>query len=336
MRKTIMFAGMLLFFSMVVNAQTYVGNLPGVEMVVDKAFTTLNKPLMVFPYYHQDTDSYYDIYDSIVLYNDNLQRYKVLDYPTCTEHQINYTERVSDGEITSGDTTGHDYVHALYPPDNSYYLDLDDGGGSVIAQPIITQTLFNSDSKFEIVSPYYGGTIFSYEYTSRDYYSGDTIVYRRYHTEATGFDIFSEDGDVVASIRLGEGEYLHSGDFIIVKWGGNYYFVCAVARDGDRSSRYYFYRIDRQTQKVEQVASVPFSVRPTVMDRGQEIVVELDEGANVREIDVVNALGQTVKRVPISAGQREVRINSVDFGSGMNFINTRTVDGQATVKIIVR
>lgn len=81
---------------------------------------------------------------------------------------------------------------------------------------------------------------------------------------------------------------------------------------------------------------VPFSVRPTVMDRGQEIVVELDEGANAREIDVVNALGQTVKRVPISAGQREVRINSVDLGSGMNFINTRTADGHATVKIIVR
>lgn len=329
-----MFAGMLLFFSMAVKAQTYVGNLPGVEMVVDKAFTTLNRPLMVFPYYHQDTDSYYDIYDSIVLYNDNLQRYKVLDYPTYTEHRINYTERVSDGEITSGDTAGHDYVHALYPPDDSYYIDLD-GGGS-LSQPALTQTLFNSDSKFEFVSPYYDGTIFSYEYSRVDYYSGDTIVYRTYHTEATGFDIFSEDGDVVATIRLGEGEYLRSEKYSIVKWGENYYFVCGVESDDDRSSRYYFYRIDRQTQKVEQVASVPFSVRPTVMDRGQEIVVELDEGANAREIDVVNALGQTVKRVPISAGQREVRINSVDFGSGMNFINTRTVDGQATVKIIVR
>ncbi|MBR1835124.1 MAG: T9SS type A sorting domain-containing protein [Bacteroidales bacterium] len=97
-----------------------------------------------------------------------------------------------------------------------------------------------------------------------------------------------------------------------------------------------FYRIDRQMQKIEPVASVPFSVRPTVMERGQEIVVELDEGSNAREIEVVNALGQTVKRVPVAAGQREVRINSADMGSGMNFISTRTTEGQGTVKIIVR
>lgn len=345
MKKTMMFVGMLLFFSMAVNAQTYVGNLPGWNSVVEKSFTALNKPLIVFGYSHEDLDTNgwrIEIYDSIVLYSDNLQRYKVMDYPTVTEHRVSYTERIEDGEITSGDTMGRDYV---IPCLGVGYLNLDEGGSALsFSTATLTQTLFNNDSKFEYILPHFDGTVFSYEYQGGDYYSGDTIMYRKYHSEATGFDIFNEDGDVVATIRLGDGEYVGAEgvEAYIFKWGENYFFVGSVCRDNWRDvygypySKYYFYRIDRQTQKIEQVASVPFSVRPTVMERGQEIIVELDEGANAREIDVVNALGQTVKRVPVAAGQREVRINSAELGSGMNFINTRTPEGQGTVKIIVK
>lgn len=345
MKKTMMFVGMLLFFSMAVNAQTYVGNLPGLNSVVEKSFTALNKPLMVFGYSHAEYDTNgrgIEIYDSIVLYSDNLQRYKVMDYPTVTEHRVSYTERIEDGEITSGDTMGRDYV---IPCLGMGYLNLDEGGSALsFSTATLTQTLFNNDSKFEYILPHFDGTVFSYETFSVDYYSGDTIMYRKYHSEATGYDIFNEDGDVVATIRLGDGEYVKAegvGAYII-KWGENYFFVGSVYRDnwrdvsGDPYSKYYFYRIDRQTQKIEQVASVPFSVRPTVMERGQEIIVELDENTNAREIDVVNTLGQTVKRVPLAAGQREVRINSAELGSGMNFINTRTPEGQGTVKIIVK
>ena len=46
--------------------------------------------------------------------------------------------------------------------------------------------------------------------------------------------------------------------------------------------------------------------------------------------------GQAVKRVPVAAGQREVRINSSDMGSGMSLISIRAPESQGTVKIIVR
>ncbi|MBQ9863783.1 MAG: T9SS type A sorting domain-containing protein [Bacteroidales bacterium] len=144
----------------------------------------------------------------------------------------------------------------------------------------------------------------------------------------------NEEGELVSTIRCSDEENIYD-DATVVSWDGKLYLATEVIHT-DGSYAYNFYRIDRQTQKIEQVASVPFSVRPTVMERGQEIIVELDENTNAREIDVVNALGQTVKRVPVAAGQREVRINSAELGSGMNFINTRTPEGQGTVKIIVK
>lgn len=144
----------------------------------------------------------------------------------------------------------------------------------------------------------------------------------------------NEEGELVSTIRCSDEENIYN-DAALVSWDGKFYLAAEVIHT-DHSRAYNFYRIDRQTQKIEQVASVPFNVRPTLMERGQEIIVELDENTIAREIDVVNTLGQTVKRVPLVAGQREVRINSADLGSGMNFINTRTPEGQGTVKIIVK
>ena len=99
------------------------------------------------------------------------------------------------------------------------------------------------------------------------------------------------------------------------------------------SDYYAWYRIDQQSQSVALVETTPMSVRPTVANRGQDITVELGDGTQASELEVVNALGQTVKRVPVQPGQREVRINTADLGHGMNLINSRK---QGAVKIIVK
>ena len=199
-----------------------------------------------------------------------------------------------------------------------------------------TQTLFNTDEHFEFLCPHYGEEFII---------SPDGVHFKTHIVRLEGYDIINEEGEVLETIRCADGEsvgfynpYSHSMETNthMLLWFDGKLYLRFMTTNSVGENKLRFYRIDRQMQKIEPVASVPFSVRPTVMERGQEIVVELDEGSNAREIEVVNALGQTVKRVPVAAGQREVRINSADMGSGMNFISTRTTEGQGTVKIIVR
>lgn len=199
---------------------------------------------------------------------------------------------------------------------------------------ILSQTLFNMDDEFEYLMPVFLGT-FSYEYE-------ETGVQNRITKSACPvLNIMSENGSVLGAIEVPQGYYsfdhydgkvgfelYHIGDVMYLVFeviGQNY------ERDygGDRA----WYRIDRQTQSIDLVQVTPMSVRPTVAERGQDIIVELGEGSQATELQVVNTLGQTVKRVNVQPGQREVRIDTSDLGRGMNFVGSRH-DG--AVKIIVR
>ena len=77
-------------------------------------------------------------------------------------------------------------------------------------------------------------------------------------------------------------------------------------------------------------------VSPTMAHRSDMITVELEGDSNkARQIRVVNAAGQTVKRVTVPAGQRSIQINAADLSQGLNVIN---VEGEKmnTCKILVR
>ena len=272
--------------------------------------------------------------DSIVLFDRDIQRVRMIENPLMTYQSLNYSEyyysSTNEWRINGSTDWSEGYYRGIQ---GCHYI------GS-IGEPLIekeglllTQTLFNTDAKFEFLQRQYGNEfVFTPSETSK------------YHkTRLEGFNIVNEDQEVVNTIRCADNEtfgYNNHGNLeflipMIFSFDGNWYIACNVTNtSGVNMLRYY--RIDRQFQKVEQVANVPFTVHPTVMDKGQEIIVELDEGTNAREIEVVNTLGQMVKRVPVTSGQREVHINSSDFSTGMNFVNTHTSEGHGTVKIIVR
>lgn len=310
-----------------IHAQDYVGSLTGGpgNYAFCSNFMSQNKAYWMTGYSHYLDTTHIINLDSICLYGSDFLK-RTIVFPLTSIYYWNYWE----------DQYGH--THGLSP--QNYLI----GGAAPIeyhpfshshSDPYfsycVTQTLFNSDSKFEYVREHYDQNVDIVVRTPSSIY---------HHPRLSGFDVFNEDGELLTTILCPENECF-KGDLGVLSWDNQIMLYATTFPNNVHpdSSRYWqtcFYRIDRQMQKIEQVASVPFSVRPTVMERGQEIVVELDEGSNAREIEVVNALGQTVKRVPVAAGQREVRIDSADMGSGMNFISTRTTEGQGTVKIIVR
>ena len=77
-------------------------------------------------------------------------------------------------------------------------------------------------------------------------------------------------------------------------------------------------------------------VFPSVADRSQTITVELGEGNNATEVQVVNSVGQVMKTVAVQPGQREVKLRASDLNSGMHIVGTRSRVGQGACKIIVK
>lgn len=84
------------------------------------------------------------------------------------------------------------------------------------------------------------------------------------------------------------------------------------------------------------MSELPFNVFPSLVDRSQEITIELGEGNNATEISVIDANGRVLETIPVQAGQREVKIPASKMGHGLNLLNANDRQRQATKKIIVK
>ena len=200
----------------------------------------------------------------------------------------------------------HEFSWPLLRFHNVTCIDLDMAGFGG-AQFAITQTFFNNDADYEYV------VINGYE---EDEYSGISII--------------SENGTVIWSCS--------NGIPYFVRWNGVIFLVMEIPHqnDDDYYYTYTWYRVDSQTQSITQVEAPSINVRPTIADRNQVITVELDENSNATEIQVVNTLGQIVRRVPVHAGQTQVQLRASDLGSGMHIIESTNRRGRNASKIIVK
>lgn len=180
----------------------------------------------------------------------------------------------------------------------------------------LTQTLFNTDE--------------NYEY----------FVINGYENEMwRGGSILSENGTVIWSWTPSGN---HWGAIYLVEWDEYYYIVTdeetSYNEETDESTYVTtWYSIDRQTQSISQVdVSLSISVHPTVADRSQTITVELGEGNNATEVQVVNAVGQVVKTIAVQPDQREVMFSASDLGSGVHIVGAHSHRQQGTCKIIIK
>ncbi|MDE5999911.1 MAG: hypothetical protein K2H04_07570, partial [Bacteroidaceae bacterium] len=177
------------------------------------------------------------------------------DWETINKEELNYgyggVDRVS-----------------MYDYDNNSYPD----------EPIVfTQTLFNTDEKFEYIESMYEATEVIYEY-DRDY-DGEPDQREIYHGwKSVGFRIMSEDGKVLQTISCDDAS---SNDRCIYKLNDKLYLVM-YNYDAEETV---FYKIDQQTTSVNRVKAMPASAKliysldgcqqPT-MQRGVNIVRDGD------------------------------------------------------------
>lgn len=176
-------------------------------------------------------------------------------------------------------------------------------------QITFTQTLFNNDNRFEYIS------------RVRD---GDGYIVR--------FDIIADNGNVIGSFGNYNGMQITICDFFLMLIGGNSYLRVYMETD-DYEYITEWFRIDRQTQRINRVEGLPFNVYPSVADRDSYITVQFEDGATATELQVVDAQGRTLQRIPVAQGQQEVKVSTRNLQSGINFICDRR---HGSAKIIVR
>ena len=143
---------------------------------------------------------------------------------------------------------------------------------------VFTQTLFNTDDKFEYIENLYEATTETLNEDDRDY-DGEPDQREIYHDwKSVGFRIMSEDGKVLQTISCDDAS---SNDCCIYKLNDKLYLVM-YNYDAEETV---FYKIDQQTTSVNRVKAMPASAKliyaldgrqqPT-MQRGVNIVRDSD------------------------------------------------------------
>lgn len=332
MKKTLLFAA-IVAVALTVNAQSFVTTTGRWFNVVPTALTADGQGRMEIV---DEIDDNLTMHVQIL--NSQLQAEAALDITCTSDSIINFYERQENDSTWSIE---YEDVHpATITPIEIYYVDI--SLGMIDNRDFcFSQTLFNTTADYEYMVPVLSGT-YSYEYDGEDYYydwENDTTIYYTVHrrttrTKVQTINIKAANGNTVGSIQAPDGfSFSAEGESEVIRMGNNWYIVFGVNSMTTDESVYAWYRIDRQSQNTNLMKTTPMRVYPNVVDRGQDITVELGDGMQATELEVVNTLGQNVKRVPVKPGQREVHIGTADLNRGMNFINSPK---RGAVKIIVK
>ena len=194
----------------------------------------------------------------------------------------------------------------------------------------VTQTLFNSDDKFEYCIPVVRVADFSEE----------DVHYRRggQRLEYTGFDVYSNDGTIVRQFRFPEGYYAEYLDLNAMTLNNINYIVAEEVRKGDE----YFslvYRADgTSSASAPALIQRSASVSPTAPQRGQTVHVDLGVEAKPGcSVSVVNAQGREVNRINVAEGNNAAEIRTDSFDRGVYVVVVKNGNKkQEVTKIVVR
>ncbi|MBQ3237730.1 MAG: hypothetical protein IJA98_01505 [Bacteroidaceae bacterium] len=209
-----------------------------------------------------------------------------------------------------------------------------------------TQTLFNNDEKWEFLRPIYTEVISNTRESDRD--DDGEIDYKEitYRDRLKAYEIVSEDGNVLSSFLVPEGDYY---DPRLILWDGETYFGICVEKkieEDDYTEDYLYeeymviYSIDKNASSVKKIASTPaMRVSPVLAERNSTVNVTLDAETvkNGGELIITDSNGRTVGRSHVEAGQTSVPVTTDRMGSGVYNI-TLTEKGQKVenARIIVK
>lgn len=246
------------------------------------------------------------------------------------EYTIQYTgdwEVVEEQTETSGNISSMRYKN--YDEANAYSRE----------DFYLTQSLFNSDTNFEYIEPIYDESAVEVFEDDRDGVGPTDVRSTTQGGTRTGYKVVSDNGNVVLTFNAEPGYDFsagHSaGNIICIEMGGKQYLVFYQREKSTGKGSFAYYRINKNASSVEKVAVMPMYVNPTIATQSDNITVELGESNTAKEIEIINASGQLVKRIPIAEGQKSVTFGAQGITRGLNMVRA-SGDKNNVTKIIIK
>ncbi|MBR3897587.1 MAG: T9SS type A sorting domain-containing protein [Bacteroidaceae bacterium] len=230
---------------------------------------------------------------------------------TTVKYQPITCQRTGEWEVI--DTNEDEYENTMTVIWN--VINIDNDWSYELSDPLLaTQTLFNTDAKYEYIR--YKYVAYSDQVSDGRDTDGDGIPDKR--TVRSGYDyagleVVSEDGNVIASFDVGdiEGRYL-------ILWEGKRYFMLEVYNEGNYE--YQIYEINPNGNNITRVSSQAFMhILPAMPKKNTSVTVELGEESvkDGGQLMITDMNGRTVYNNAVAPGETSVQVPLRRMASGV-------------------
>lgn len=233
------------------------------------------------------------------------------------------------------ETTSEDYSYGRYA--STTFYNFDEGNGEGVSFEL-SQTLFNSDQKYEYLIPIFEHVVGEPIELDRDGDGEIDEIATPHSNPISGVKIMSEDGSELNRITFESNVVAYYVYVRIYKIGNKFYLAKLTdPKMGKDSERYEIFLIDPTTSSVKRMENAQLAIRPNVVDRGSMVTVELDDTDTARELVVTGMDGRIVERRDIPAGERQIQVPAARMASGMyNFTIRKRGTVEKNGKVIVK
>lgn len=252
------------------------------------------------------------------------------------------------------DVVGTERFYVVSPLMQMPLLDYDKGTSS-IGGVNVTQTLFNNDQNFEYVSPLYekkNSPLDLSSYKWQDFpigklydfgsYFGWAIDYNYIETYSApdrciGFSIRNQNGAELQTVKFEDGYTTVNEKFmsVIIIWEKKY-LSCNLMND--KTSYTVLYEIIKGENSVRQLGAFKTGVHPTLVSRGQNVMVDFENPDNdTVSVSVTDMTGKVVYNRSVDSGVESLAIPSDSMSTGMNIVTVYEKNQpKSSTKVMVR
>lgn len=279
----------------------------------------------------------------IKVYDDELTEVASIDYNPVEylsyRHQTRHIEVAWNAPWVI-ESESYDEIHWA----DIRFLDLRSGTieGYSDADVLLTQTLFNDDEKYEYIKPKYKFIETRNEY-DRDNDGDIDEIYSYWDKQTLGFDVVSEDGNVVFSLDFDCAQEDNPKDepkITIVLWEDKIYL--AISSEENYGATCYMYLLKRNESgiSVEKAGNIgAIKLFPSVARKSSMVTVDLGEKLNNSNgvLSITDMNGKTIYTQHVEPGTTATLIPTNRLSLGM-YIVWLNVQGNSyeTAKLIVK
>ncbi|MDE7347714.1 MAG: T9SS type A sorting domain-containing protein [Muribaculaceae bacterium] len=228
-----------------------------------------------------------------------------------------------------------------------------DKGTSSIGMVTVTQTLFNNAPDFEYISPLYERNNspldlsgykwqdlpYGYLYDFGSYFGWEADYIKAYSvpSRCIGFSIRNQNGAELQTVKFEEGYTPQDESFMsIIIIGKKKYLSCNLVND--KTSYTVLYEIVKGENSVRQVGAFKTGVHPTLVMRGQNVMVDFENPDNDPiSVSVTDLTGKIVYNRSVSSGAESLAIPSESMSDGMNIVTIYDNNQpKSSTKVMVR